>query len=156
MKKIKEENTYKDFFHLLISGNRPMCSDFARKYAKNNDSIQDFYENIIRKALYEVGELWENNKISVATEHLSSAIVEAVLNEFYDIIISEKKISKTVIVACVENEFHPILNDEHVGWAWIVSGHWPRPMHPGLWSTVNLDAVRDKISTIEHQVQISQ
>jgi 8-oxo-dGTP pyrophosphatase MutT (NUDIX family) len=56
----------------------------------------------------------------------------------------------------VENEFHPILNDEHVGWAWIASGHWPRPMHPGLWSTVNLDSVRDKISTIERQVQTSQ
>ena len=56
----------------------------------------------------------------------------------------------------IANEFHPVLNDEHIGWAWIASGHWPRPMHPGLWSTVNLDSVRDKISTIEQQVQISQ
>ena len=56
----------------------------------------------------------------------------------------------------VSTEFCPVLNDEHLGWAWIDSGHWPRPMHPGLWSTVNLDTVRDKISIVERQVQTSQ
>lgn len=49
----------------------------------------------------------------------------------------------------VASEFHPQLNDEHVGWAWLNSGRWPKPMHPGLWSTVNFDAVRNKIRTIE-------
>ena len=49
----------------------------------------------------------------------------------------------------VESEFAPVLNDEHVGWAWIASGHWPKPMHPGLWSTVNFDAVREKTSVME-------
>jgi 8-oxo-dGTP pyrophosphatase MutT (NUDIX family) len=56
----------------------------------------------------------------------------------------------------VDNEFQPTLNDEHIGYAWIDSGTWPRPMHPGLWSTVNFEAVREKIYTIEHQVQTSQ
>lgn len=55
----------------------------------------------------------------------------------------------------VESEFLPTLNEEHIGWAWIDSGHWPKPMHPGLWSTVNFDAVRDKISAIE-RYQTSQ
>ena len=56
----------------------------------------------------------------------------------------------------VAKEFTPVLNDEHIGWAWIASGTWPRPMHPGLWSTVNFDAVRDKMATVEHSVQMSQ
>ena len=49
----------------------------------------------------------------------------------------------------VATEFTPVLNNEHVGWAWIASGHWPKPMHPGLWSTVNFDAVREKTSVME-------
>jgi len=102
------QNTHKEFLDLLISGNRAMCSDFAQKYVNDNVSIQGLYENIIKKALYDVGELWEYNKISVATEHLASAIVEAILNEFYPKIILKEKIDKTVIVACVENEFHQI------------------------------------------------
>lgn len=52
----------------------------------------------------------------------------------------------------VPTEFVPQLNHEHTGWAWIASGTWPKPMHPGLWSTVNFDAVRNKIQTIEQQV----
>jgi 8-oxo-dGTP pyrophosphatase MutT (NUDIX family) len=56
----------------------------------------------------------------------------------------------------VENEFSVVLNNEHIGWAWITSGTWPRPMHPGLWSTVNFDAVRDKMVIIEHSAHASQ
>lgn len=56
----------------------------------------------------------------------------------------------------VDSEFVPVLNDEHVGWAWIASGTWPKPMHPGLWSTINFDAVKEKIESIERTVQQSQ
>ena len=56
----------------------------------------------------------------------------------------------------VAGEFQPVLNEEHLGYAWINSGTWPKPMHPGLWSTVNFDAVRHKIVTMEATVQISQ
>lgn len=52
-------------------------------------------------------------------------------------------------ICIVDTEFVPVLNDEHHGYAWIDSGHWPKPMHPGLWSTVNFDAVQDKIDVLE-------
>jgi len=56
----------------------------------------------------------------------------------------------------VDQEFQPKLNSEHLGYAWIDSGTWPRPMHPGLWSTVNFEAVQHKILTIESTVHTSQ
>ena len=49
----------------------------------------------------------------------------------------------------VRDEFCPVLNDEHIGWAWIASGFWPKPMHPGLWNTINFDVIQDKIKVIE-------
>jgi 8-oxo-dGTP pyrophosphatase MutT (NUDIX family) len=49
----------------------------------------------------------------------------------------------------VQSEFSPVLNDEHTGWAWINSGSHPKPMHPGLWSTVNFEAVKNKIIAME-------
>jgi 8-oxo-dGTP pyrophosphatase MutT (NUDIX family) len=52
-------------------------------------------------------------------------------------------------VCAVETEFRPILNHEHLGYAWVDAGTWPRPMHPGLWSTVNIDSVQAKIDTVE-------
>ena len=53
-------------------------------------SIKIIYEKLFKISLYKIGELWEYNKISVATEHLASAIVESILNENYLQIISEE------------------------------------------------------------------
>jgi 8-oxo-dGTP pyrophosphatase MutT (NUDIX family) len=49
----------------------------------------------------------------------------------------------------VNHEFIPELNHEHVGYAWVQSGRLPRPLHPGLWNTVNLDAIQKKIASLE-------
>lgn len=112
----------KEFLDSLIYGDRAMCLDYAEKYLKHNSSIIELYENVFKKSLYEVGELWELNKISVASEHLSSAIIESILNEYYAEITSVKKINKTVVIACVEDEYHQIgakmINDifELNGW----------------------------------------
>ena len=62
---------------------------------------------------------------------------------------ADTKFAYHTFFCSVAKEFVPDLNDEHVGWAWIASGYWPRPMHPGLWSTVNFDAVREKTSVME-------
>lgn len=51
----------------------------------------------------------------------------------------------------VAQEFVPRLNREHQGYAWVASGSWPRPLHPGLWNTVNIDITAAKISTLVDQ-----
>lgn len=48
----------------------------------------------------------------------------------------------------VQDEFVPTLNDEHVGYAWIGHGQHPRPMHPGLFSTINIDIVKEKLTML--------
>lgn len=66
---------------------------------------------------------------------------------------SDSKFSYHTFFCSVQQEFVPVLNREHQGYAWIVSGTWPKPMHPGLWSTVNFDAVQNKILAVEKQTQ---
>lgn len=102
------DQTNKKFLEYLISGNRNACSELINHELSNELPVTDLYENIIKESLYKIGELWEFNKISVATEHLASAIVEAILNEIYQKIITGVKNNNSVVVACVENEFHQI------------------------------------------------
>lgn len=119
---INNQNAHIEFLNLLISGNRTACYGFAQKYLGDKNSFIELYENIFKKSLYDVGELWEFNKISVASEHLSSAIVESILNEYYSQISATNKMNKTVVIACVEDEYHQIgakmINDifELNGW----------------------------------------
>lgn len=49
----------------------------------------------------------------------------------------------------IGNEFIPILNDEHCGYAWVVKDQYPKPLHPGLFSTINFDLVKEKLKLIE-------
>jgi MerR family transcriptional regulator, light-induced transcriptional regulator len=97
-----------EFVNLLLSGDRARCSKFVADFLDKGNTVHELYESILKNALYEIGKLWEFNKISVATEHLASAIVEALLNELYHKIIPDVRINKTVIVSCVENEVHQI------------------------------------------------
>ncbi len=55
-------------------------------------------------------------------------------------------------ICVIASEFVPVLNHEHMGYAWIDRGSWPRPMHPGLWNTVNLESIKAKIQTVESAV----
>jgi 8-oxo-dGTP pyrophosphatase MutT (NUDIX family) len=45
----------------------------------------------------------------------------------------------------VDDEFIPILNREHVGYAWVEQNNYPKPLHPGLFSTINIDLVIEKL-----------
>jgi methanogenic corrinoid protein MtbC1 len=105
---INSININEKFLSNLIDGNRSNCSALAHEYLAKNHSIQDLYEEVFKTALYEVGKLWENNKITVATEHLATAITEGILNELFEQIVSGKKYNKKVVVACVENEQHQV------------------------------------------------
>lgn len=49
----------------------------------------------------------------------------------------------------VEKEFVPVLNDEHRGYCWVTLQDHPKPLHPGVWRTINFDVVADKIKTLE-------
>lgn len=51
----------------------------------------------------------------------------------------------------VDEEFVPHLNDEHVGYAWIGNNQHPKPMHPGLFSTINIDIVKEKLEILTNK-----
>lgn len=48
----------------------------------------------------------------------------------------------------VDDEFIPVLNYEHCGYAWVGDNQYPKPLHPGLFSTINFDIVQEKLSLL--------
>lgn len=97
-----------DFLQSLLRGNRQICSAISRDYLSKNPSIIDLYEDVFKEALYEVGRLWETNKINVASEHLATAITEGILNELYAKLELQENKNKKVVLTCVENEYHQV------------------------------------------------
>lgn len=58
---------------------------------------------------------------------------------------------------CVtEQEFIPILNHEHDGYAWVSSPNWPKPLHHGLRNTLNNKINQVKLETISKLITLIQ
>ncbi|MFW5786583.1 MAG: cobalamin B12-binding domain-containing protein, partial [bacterium] len=97
-----------EFLSALLAGNRKRCAEIVEEYRTEYPGVIDLYEKLFKPALYEVGSLWERNLISVATEHLATALVGALLNDLYDQILPEAYNGRTVVASCVEGEAHQV------------------------------------------------
>lgn len=49
----------------------------------------------------------------------------------------------------VQNEFIPTLNNEHSGYAWAEIEKYPKPLHPGIFHTINIDVIKEKLQQIK-------
>ena len=61
---------------------------------------------------------------------------------------TKKRFEYHTFIAVVEDEFIPKLNKEHKGYAWTNIDGWPKPLHPGVFSTVKTQEISDKINTV--------
>jgi 8-oxo-dGTP pyrophosphatase MutT (NUDIX family) len=48
----------------------------------------------------------------------------------------------------VKEEFLPVLNNEHDGYAWVSFGKWPKPLHYGLQNTLTKKVNLNKLETV--------
>lgn len=53
----------------------------------------------------------------------------------------------------VPTEFTPFLNHEHMGYAWVNSNTYPKPLHRGLFNTLNYSIIQQKIQIIQDSVK---
>jgi|TARA_A200000159_G_C7316557_1_gene336965 ADP-ribose pyrophosphatase YjhB (NUDIX family) len=56
----------------------------------------------------------------------------------------------------VKDEFLPLLNDEHNGYAWVSFQNWPKPLHMGLRNTLQNKQNLTKLQTVFQLVSLLQ
>ncbi|HAN19467.1 MAG: cobalamin-binding protein [Bacteroidetes bacterium GWC2_33_15] len=103
-----ENKAYTNYLNALINGDKDFCTLFIQNKIEQGADVKTIYVDYFQESLYEIGKLWENNKISVATEHLATSITERLMLILYPQIFSESKNGKNVIIACVANELHQV------------------------------------------------
>jgi len=69
-----DEIIYRGYVSALIDGERARCSYIVSNLIEQNVPVYDLYVDLFQRSMYEIGELWETNKVSVATEHLATSI----------------------------------------------------------------------------------
>jgi MerR family transcriptional regulator, light-induced transcriptional regulator len=102
------EATYERYLASLLEGDRPNCSRIVQDSCLAGAGVKDLYLNLFQRSLYQVGDLWEQHRISVAVEHLATAITERVMAIVQPGLFSGAVRERSLIVACVADEYHQL------------------------------------------------
>lgn len=115
------------YFYLLRSDNKNSTWSIPGGKIEVNETL---YDGIKRECLEEIGFFDPDLKLIPIQKFVNK-------NFTYHTFFCE-----------VKEEFIPVLNDEHIGYAWVKEGQYPKPLHPGLFSTVNIDIVNEKLKAL--------
>jgi methanogenic corrinoid protein MtbC1 len=70
--------------------------------------VTDLQLRVIQSAQQEIGRLWQENRCSIAQEHVATAISQLALAHLYQHLPRAARNGKRVLLACVEGELHEL------------------------------------------------
>ena len=108
MKTQVSEEVYQRYVAALVSGDRRTCTAVVEDLQNNKIDMKDIFLNLFQRSLYEVGNLWEHHQISVAVEHLASAITERLITLVEPGVFMGPHQDHSAVIACVADEFHQL------------------------------------------------
>ena len=107
-KKPSPSDGFERFLGSLIHGDEPACALMIEQKLDSRISVLDLYQELFQPALYRIGDLWAANRLSVATEHMATAITEGLMNSLYPRLVSRNRCGRRVVMAPVEGELHQV------------------------------------------------
>lgn len=89
---------------LFLDGNHAEALRFIKQ--QPNQSRMVLFRDLFTPAMYFIGDLWENNEISVADEHLATGVCDFVLSRLFQ--VSEEKMGtgNKAMFFCLQGEQH--------------------------------------------------
>jgi methanogenic corrinoid protein MtbC1 len=94
-----------DFLDAILLPDAEQAERVASEALTNGWAYEDICLRMVQPAMHEVGRLWQSGKVSVAQEHLATAVSQNVLARSYSVLDVERK--GRMIVACSPpGEFH--------------------------------------------------
>lgn len=102
------DTIFETYFQHLIKGDKMACMRMVDNLKSNQLAVEVIYTGLFQRSLYQVGEYWEMNKISVATEHMATAITEHLMIRLQVDLFATERVGKKAVIACIANEHHQI------------------------------------------------
>jgi methanogenic corrinoid protein MtbC1 len=96
------------FLQAILRGDRQSAADVAREALRAVAEPSEVYVEVFQRALYAVGRLWEANLITVADEHLATAVAQTVIAEIYGALVLPTPTRGRIVLAGVEGERHQV------------------------------------------------
>jgi MerR family transcriptional regulator, light-induced transcriptional regulator len=96
------------FTQAILLGQRKAAETVVMQAIENGVPLLDVYVDVLQEALFEVGRRWEENMITVAEEHMATAITQYLLAQLYPRIAWAGAIKGRIVVTGVQGELHHV------------------------------------------------
>ncbi len=94
------------FFRAILARDLNQALAQAKARVERPEDLAGFYQDIVRPALYEVGNRWERGELTVAEEHLASAVAATVIAAARCHLVTTAARRGRAVVAAVTGELH--------------------------------------------------
>ena len=105
---LESQDKMQNFLRCMLENHYRECIEFAVESIHSAEELGRFYAEVITPALYEIGRLWEEGKISAVQEHLATAISMRIMSAMYGSFVMGDPTKGTAIVTAAPNEFHEV------------------------------------------------
>lgn len=96
------------YLDLLMASQRVAAHQLVSECMTAGASLATVNVRIIQAAMYDVGRLWQANRISVAQEHLATAISQYVMANAFSLAEFDAPLARTAVFANVESNHHAL------------------------------------------------
>lgn len=100
------KNEVSNYLDYLLNGKRQLANTLVNELIQNGVSIKNIYQDIFQVSQYEVGRLWQCNKITVAHEHYCTAATQQIMSGLYQYIFNMDRNGKTLVACSISGELH--------------------------------------------------
>jgi len=95
------------FLEALIRGDRREANRVVDRILDRGDGLETLYMHVVQPAMSEVGRLWQENELTVAEEHLATAITQAAMGRAFERVYRwHDSRTPSLVAACVDDERH--------------------------------------------------
>jgi len=112
----------KEYLNALLTNQTKRAYQVISEVKKQQVPITQIFEDILSKTMYEIGDLWHRNIITVDKEHYATSVTQSIVTGFYDEIFDRPRKSRTLVACAIGSELHEMgirmLADimEYSGW----------------------------------------
>jgi MerR family transcriptional regulator, light-induced transcriptional regulator len=94
------------YLRTQLGGDRRAALQFIEDALRHGASPEDVRCHVVQAAQREIGRLWQEDQISIAQEHMATAISQLALAHLFQHAQFRDRVGRKILVACVPGEHH--------------------------------------------------
>ena len=99
-------NLLDKYSKFIYEGDKISAIKLFTDISRSDIEIKDIYRYILQPFQLELGNLWHENKITVAQEHFATAVSQVAMSLLYERIFATPKNKRVFLGTCVQGELH--------------------------------------------------